>query len=112
MAMALTTRSIYVLRCDDPTCDSMHPQGNGTVFDDKEYLLQDAENAGWQVHGYCDRYGQSIHFCPMHIHAKCSRCGARGFGGYDSLIDDGWSSPNDDEAVCDDCHRELDERYR
>ena len=48
----------------------------------------------------------------MHVHAKCSQCGARSFGDYDSLIDDGWSSPNDDEAVCDDCHRQLDERYR
>lgn len=110
--MALTMRTVYALRCDDPTCDSVYPQGNDLVYDDEERLLQWAENAGWQVHGYCDRDGDTLHFCPAHLHARCSQCGARSFGGYDSLIDDGWSSPNDDEAVCDGCRRELDERYR
>lgn len=110
--MALTTRRVYVLRCDDPTCNSVYPQGNDTVYDDDAHLLQGAESDGWQVHDYCDCYGQPLHFCPMHVHARCSQCGARSFGDYDSLIDDGWSSPNDDEAVCDDCHHRLDERYR
>lgn len=77
--MAITTRSVYALRCDDPTCDSVYPQGNGTVFDDKERLLQGSESAGWQVRGYCDCYGQPLHFCPMHVHARCSQCGARAF---------------------------------
>lgn len=48
--MTVTMRSVYVLRCDDPTCDSMYPQGNDLVYDDNEHLLQGAESAGWQVH--------------------------------------------------------------
>ena len=100
---ALDYRGVVGIRCDQPGCRNVVDIDDTEWYEDKSGAEDAAFEQDWQT---CDHgEGERVrHYCPKHIHVKCTRCGFRWTGNLPGMVKNGWRNPLDTErTLCPTC---------
>lgn len=101
--MSYITHRFYSVVCDHPGCGAkLEDYADDSWFRDEGDADEDCvEYYGWQT---VDDETPTRHYCPVHHHAKCSKCGVEKTGARLELEDEGWDCPEYRYmSLCPDC---------